>query len=136
MGRLNAQFEGLAIRSEEGSSSPPTARDGTASKAATQLLLKVLPQLSAQAGRLTIWVDPLDATIEYSTRLWHYVSVMVCIAVDSQPMAGVLHFPFTDRTIWAVRSDWSGSGGGSTVVSPRQALPPPSDPQASEADDE
>jgi inositol monophosphatase 3 len=136
MGMLNAQFKGVAIRSEEGSSSPPSAAQGRASKEATKLLSKVLPQLPAQAGRVTVWVDPLDATLEFSTRLLHYVSVMVCIAVDGVPVAGVIHFPFTDKTVWAVQPDWSGAGSTSNIVAPKQAPPPPADPRASTADGE
>lgn len=48
---------------------------------------------------ITIWIDPLDATQEYTEGganpdLLEYVMVMICIVVDKYPVAGVVHQPF------------------------------------------
>jgi len=48
----------------------------------------------AAMGELTVWVDPLDGTKEYTQGLLDHVTVLIGIAVGSKAVAGVIHQPY------------------------------------------
>lgn len=72
-------------------------------------------------GEVTVWVDPLDATQEYTEGgedkdLLKYVTVMVCIAVSGHPIAGIIHQPFQGVTKWG----WVGHGLSYSIKNARK----------------
>lgn len=60
-----------------------------------------LPDVNIHSSELTVWIDPLDATKEFTEHLFQYVTVMICIAHLGRPIIGIVHNPFEGRTIWA-----------------------------------
>merc|ERR1712133_277420 len=45
-------------------------------------------------GDLTVWVDPLDGTKEYTQGLLDHVTVLIGIAVGTEAVAGEIHQPY------------------------------------------
>ncbi|CAK6981083.1 inositol monophosphatase 3 [Scomber scombrus] len=98
---LKNTFPDVTVNSEE--------HDNTVDKAAAwskdipaDILEKIKAGNEVPPESVTVWIDPLDATQEYTENLVKYVTTMVCVAVDGKPVIGVIHQPFTGFTAWAV----------------------------------
>jgi len=49
---------------------------------------------NAKIEDMTVWVDPLDGTAEYTQGLLDHVTVLIGLSVGSQAVAGVIHQPY------------------------------------------
>lgn len=112
-GGLSASFPGLSIISEEHTEGDHDAAANLLSRASTLGGL-IGDDVLVPAEAITVWIDPLDATQEYTENLLDYVTTMVCVAVHGSPVIGVIHQPFLNKTTWG----WVGHG--SNVHSPAQ----------------
>ena len=58
--------------------------------------------LTAVADELTLWIDPLDGTREFTEGHVQYVTTLIGITRNNRPIAGVIHAPFIRQTVWAI----------------------------------
>ncbi|EDQ92968.1 uncharacterized protein MONBRDRAFT_22257 [Monosiga brevicollis MX1] len=58
--------------------------------------------------RVTVFVDPLDATREFTRRVYEAVTVLIGICLDGQPVAGVIGQPFKTSRVGEASVDSPG----------------------------
>ncbi|CAC5422162.1 IMPAD1 [Mytilus coruscus] len=113
---LAKAFPGLKVISEEKDLKPVNLLEiKDTNKHLTEVAETISSDQSISNSKITVWVDPLDATKEYTEKKLKYVATMVCVAVDGHPTIGVIHKPFVNdnkgETVWA----WVGYGKSKTL---------------------
>ncbi|XP_011305902.1 3'(2'),5'-bisphosphate nucleotidase 1 isoform X2 [Fopius arisanus] len=124
---LSRQFPGVTIIGEEGTSRCEVPPHWIVTDMDQEILNVKLPEhLENIAPKdISVWVDPLDGTSEFTQGLLDHVTVLVGVAVGEKAVGGVIHQPYSKnpktsslgRTLWGIE----GVGvGGFNPLSPPQ----------------
>lgn len=127
---LAAQYPGLTVVGEEGELDMSEVKPDWVVRTQDQEALKMTVDQQwrdVKLSDLTVWVDPLDGTKEYTQGLLDHVTVLVGIAVGSEAVAGVIHQPYynyqsTEEGARLGRTFYGVAGGGVVGIS---GCPPP-----------
>ncbi|CAI4230938.1 unnamed protein product [Auanema sp. JU1783] len=87
-------------------------------------ILDKMPSKRIPLNDMQVYVDPLDATQEFTENLVEYVTVMVCVAVGDEPIFGAIYRPFYNETVFGVK-DWGvmSSNGQKVNLPDRSTVP-------------
>lgn len=99
---LKTAFPGVQINTEEHVDAADQEVISWDRKIPEDILQEITTPREVPAESVTVWIDPLDATQEYTEDLRQYVTTMVCVAVNGKPVLGVIHKPFSEYTAWAM----------------------------------
>jgi len=94
---LAAQFPTLKVVGEEGEQDLSKVPSDWIVKGGEEKVLSMacLEEFkSAKLEDLTVWVDPLDGTAEYTQGLLDHVTVLIGVSVGKTAVAGVIHQPY------------------------------------------
>jgi len=94
---LAKQFPSLTVVGEEGEQDlSGVPQEWIVSTGDSEAAKMVCPDKykDVSLADLTVWVDPLDGTKEYTQGLLDHVTVLIGIAVGKQAVAGVIHQPY------------------------------------------
>ncbi len=96
VGSLRENFPGIAVIGEEGDDVDAVKDDWIVKEEDEEALeLKIPDDLaSASLEDLTVWVDPLDGTKEFTEGLVEHVTILIGIAVGKRAVAGVINQPY------------------------------------------
>ncbi|CAA21725.3 Putative inositol monophosphatase 3 [Caenorhabditis elegans] len=103
------RFPQLQIVSEEKKSEfsereiEPYRLDNYAVWQSVKEILDKIPSRRLQLSDVRVFVDPLDATQEFTEGLTEYVTVMACIVLDAEPIFGAIYRPFFNETIFGLQ---------------------------------
>ncbi|XP_014675171.1 PREDICTED: inositol monophosphatase 3-like [Priapulus caudatus] len=101
VGAIKKAFPDLVVISEEHENLPDDLqRVPVPDRFIEEVTTKFVDDVSVPISDIVVWIDPLDATQEYTENLLHYVTTMVCVAVKGEPVLGVIHQPFEKYTAW------------------------------------
>jgi len=127
---LAKQFPSLTVVGEEGEQDMSgVPEEWIVTTADTEAAKMTCPDKYKEVtmSDLTVWVDPLDGTKEYTQGLLDHVTVLIGIAVGKQAVAGVIHQPYwnyksTDPAATIGRTFYGLIGAGVYGLTP---VPPP-----------
>ncbi|XP_070195839.1 inositol monophosphatase 3-like [Littorina saxatilis] len=95
-------YPGITLISEEHENKPVDFNQiPDPNKQLEEVLRAVSSDQQIPLSNIAVWVDPLDATQEYTEGLYKFVTTMVCVVVNGEPTIGVIHKPFEKETVWA-----------------------------------
>ncbi|ELU05302.1 hypothetical protein CAPTEDRAFT_181179 [Capitella teleta] len=97
---LKKGFNGISVVSEEHDNLNPDLSKVEAPNKMRSEITHLTEDLKVPLKDITVWIDPLDATQEYTEDLRQYVTTMMCVAVKGVPIIGVIHMAFDEETYW------------------------------------
>lgn len=131
LGSLKQAIPELEVIGEEGIASANIDPSWLIEKSEEHELKNSIPKslLDANLKDFTVWVDPLDATKEYSEGFLDHVTVLIGIALGKKAVAGVIHQPFygfeNEKDFTKLGRTFYGVIGAGTVGI--EKIPPPAE---------